>query len=81
MDVNGGPSSVDELLERAIAAINRGDRHTATSMAEQVLTTDRGNAYAEDLLAAIGEPVPAVGDRGEARHQIDTELGRCDEPR
>ena len=45
-------SSVDELLDRAIAAINRGDRAAATTLAKQVLAADRTNAEAEDLLAA-----------------------------
>lgn len=43
-----------ELLDRAVAAINRGDRDTATSLAEQVLTTDQSNPDAEDLLAIPG---------------------------
>lgn len=50
-----GRDRVDELLDRAVAAINRGDRDTAASLAEQVLTTDRGNSDAEDLLAVTGE--------------------------
>jgi class 3 adenylate cyclase/tetratricopeptide (TPR) repeat protein len=40
------------LLERAVRAINAGDRATATSLAGQVLSVDRGNPEAEDLLAA-----------------------------
>jgi class 3 adenylate cyclase len=51
-------TSIDELLDRAVEAINRGDRATATVLAEQVLAVDRGNADAEDLLAApsrVGE--------------------------
>ena len=47
-------ASVDELLDRAVAAINRGDRVTATALAGQVLAVDRENADAEDLLAAPG---------------------------
>ena len=35
-------SSIDELLDRAVAAINRGDRMTANSLAQQVLTADKG---------------------------------------
>jgi alkyl sulfatase BDS1-like metallo-beta-lactamase superfamily hydrolase len=50
-------SSVDELLDRAVAAINRGDRVTANSLAQQVLTADKGNVDAEDLLATSDEPV------------------------
>ena len=56
----GGAASIDELLDRAVAAINRGDRVAATALAEQVLAVDGGNADAEDLLAA-----PA--DAGEIR--------------
>ena len=57
---HGRDASIDELLDRAVAAINRGDRENADALAEQVLTVDRGNADAEDLLAA-----PASG--GEIR--------------
>ena len=53
-------ASIDEALDRAVAAINRGDRATATALAGQVLTVDRGNVDAEDLLTA-----PASG--GEIR--------------
>ena len=45
-------TSIDELLDRAVSAINRGDRATATALAGQVLAVDEGNAEAEDLLAA-----------------------------
>ena len=48
-------SSIDELLDRAVAAINRGDRAAASALAGQVLEIDRGNVEAEDLLAAPGE--------------------------
>lgn len=51
---------IDELLDRAFEAIGRGERATANILAEQVLALDRGNADAEDLLAA---PV----DHGEIR--------------
>ena len=43
-------ASIDELLDRAVAAINRGDRVSASALAGQVLAVDPGNA--EDLLAA-----------------------------
>lgn len=46
-------ASIDELLDRAVAAINRGDRVSASALAGQVLAVDPGNA--EDLLAAPGE--------------------------
>ena len=45
-------ASIDELLDRAVRAINEGDRATAAALAEQVLDVDRGNPEAEDLLAA-----------------------------
>ncbi len=48
----GAGSSIDELLDRAVAAINRGDRVAANALAGQVLAVDHGNADAEDLLAA-----------------------------
>jgi class 3 adenylate cyclase/tetratricopeptide (TPR) repeat protein len=51
-----GGASVDELLDRAVAAINRGDRLTATALAGQVLAVDSANAEAEDLLAAPSDP-------------------------
>jgi len=51
-------SSIDDLLDQAVAAINRGDRVAATTLADHVLTVDHGNAEAEDLLTApsdVGE--------------------------
>jgi len=45
-------ASIDELLDRAVRAINEGDRATATTLAGQVLSVDRGNPEAEDLLTA-----------------------------
>jgi class 3 adenylate cyclase len=50
------PASIDELLDRAVAAINRGDRAAATALAGEVLATDSANAEAEDLLAAPSDP-------------------------
>ena len=47
--------SIDELLDRAVAAINRGDRAAASALAGQVLTVDVGNAEAQDLLASPGD--------------------------
>ncbi|MCV7281972.1 AAA family ATPase [Mycolicibacterium flavescens] len=44
--------AIDELLDRALQAVNQGDRETATALAGQVLAVDRGNQDAEDLLAA-----------------------------
>jgi class 3 adenylate cyclase/tetratricopeptide (TPR) repeat protein len=52
--------TIDELLDRAVQAINRGDRATADALAGQVLAVDRGNQDAEELLSA-----PA--DSGEIR--------------
>ena len=55
-------ASIDELLDRAVAAINRGDRVTATALAGQVLAADERNADAEDLLAAlVAVPVRSGG--------------------
>jgi class 3 adenylate cyclase/tetratricopeptide (TPR) repeat protein len=48
--------SIEELLDRAVAAINRGDRAAATALAGQVLAADSANAEAEDLLAAPSDP-------------------------
>ncbi|KAA0105154.1 adenylate/guanylate cyclase domain-containing protein [Mycolicibacterium sp. P1-5] len=42
---------IDELLERAVRAINDGDRATADELAGQVLAVDRTNPDAEELLA------------------------------
>ncbi|OBK70473.1 adenylate/guanylate cyclase domain-containing protein [Mycobacterium sp. 1274761.0] len=49
------PPAVDELLDRAVQAINSGDRATADALAEQVLAVDDTNADAEELLAAPQE--------------------------
>ncbi|MDT5146067.1 MAG: hypothetical protein QOC58_712, partial [Mycobacterium sp.] len=54
-------ASIDELVDRAVSAINRGDPATATALAGQVLAIDRGNADAEELLLA------APGADGEIR--------------
>jgi len=45
-------SSIDDLLDQAVAAINRGDRATANALADHVLAVDHRNADAEDLLTA-----------------------------
>jgi hypothetical protein len=52
---SGCAASIDELLDRAVAAINRGDRVTGTALAEQVLAADGVNAQAEDLLAYLAD--------------------------
>jgi len=54
-------ASIDELLDRAVRAINSGDRAVATALAGQVLAADHGNTEAEDLLAAV------PGEGGEIR--------------
>jgi class 3 adenylate cyclase/tetratricopeptide (TPR) repeat protein len=48
--------TIDELLDRAVQAINRGDRAAADALAGQVLAVDASNLDAEELLAA-----PAAG--------------------
>lgn len=52
MSPGDGGVSIDDLLERAVQAINAGDLATATSLAGQVLSVDSGNPEAEDLLSA-----------------------------
>jgi class 3 adenylate cyclase/tetratricopeptide (TPR) repeat protein len=47
--------SIDDLLDRAVRAINLGDRKTADALAGQVLAVDGGNPDAEELLAAPGD--------------------------
>lgn len=56
----GEQPTIDELLDRAVGAINRGDRITADALAGRVLAVDGANRDAEDLLAS-----PA--DSGEIR--------------
>ena len=51
-----GAAPIDDLLDQAVAAINRGDRVAGTALAEQVLAADGVNAEAEDLLAAPADP-------------------------
>lgn len=55
MSVPAAQPSIDELLERAVEAINHGDRTTADALAGQVLAVDRSNSDAEELLAAPTE--------------------------
>lgn len=45
-------SPIDQLLDRAVQAVNRGDRATADALAGQVLAVDGTNLDAEELLAA-----------------------------
>lgn len=49
-------SAVDELLDRAIVALNSGDVARAHQLADQVLQAESGNAEAGDLLAAQVRP-------------------------
>jgi class 3 adenylate cyclase/tetratricopeptide (TPR) repeat protein len=44
-------ASIDDLLDRAATAVNRGDRQAAATLASRVLAVDEHNAEAEDLLA------------------------------
>ena len=44
--------AIDELLDRAVAAINHGDRQSAATLAAQVLSVDHDNVDANDLLGA-----------------------------
>ena len=60
MSDTGAQPTIDELLDRAVQAINRGDRETADALAGQVLAVDGGNADAEELLST-------PGDHGEIR--------------
>ncbi|AWT57413.1 ATP-binding protein [Mycolicibacterium smegmatis] len=50
---------IDDLLDRAVRAVNDGDRATAATLAGQVLAVDHDNPDAEDLLSA--------SDHGEIR--------------
>jgi class 3 adenylate cyclase len=45
-------AAIDELLDRAVAAINQGDRQSAATLAAQVLSVDHDNVDANDLLGA-----------------------------
>ena len=58
-------ASIDDLLDRAVAAINRGDRVAATALAGQVLAVDGSNTEAGDLLA--DDLFEVSGDAGEIR--------------
>lgn len=51
-DPGGDRSSIDELLDSAVRAINCGDRATAEALAGRVLAVDETNIDAEELLAA-----------------------------
>ncbi|MHA0289443.1 serine/threonine-protein kinase [Mycobacterium sp. C3-094] len=60
LDLTRTGDSIDDLLDRAVAAVNSGDRVKASALADQVLAVDHRNAEAEDLLRA-------PTDRGEIR--------------
>ena len=51
-NVDDRRASIDDLLERAVSAINSGDRTSAAFLAGEVLAMDGANLDAEDLLAA-----------------------------
>lgn len=55
MSAKEAHTSIDDLLDRAVHAINRGDRQMADALAGQVLAVDGGNPDAEELLAAPGD--------------------------
>jgi class 3 adenylate cyclase/tetratricopeptide (TPR) repeat protein len=59
--VNSDNARIGELLDEAIAAVNKGDLKTAHDLAELVLREDASNRDAEDLLAA------EASSRGELR--------------
>ena len=44
-------ATIDDLLDRAVRAVNDGDRETASALAEQVLSVDSDNTDAGYLLA------------------------------
>ncbi len=67
-------ASVDELLDRAVAAINRGDRVAATSLAGQVLAADAGNTDLVDSTALSGRVEPETDRMLAGRHR-DQVLG------
>jgi class 3 adenylate cyclase len=48
-------ASIDDLLDRAVHAVNDGDRETAEALAEQVLAVDGDNTEAEQLLAPTSD--------------------------
>jgi len=48
-------ASIDDLLDRAVYALNSGDREAATVLAGEVLAIDDTNTDAEDLLASPDE--------------------------
>jgi class 3 adenylate cyclase len=47
-----GQPKIDELLDRAVRAINSGDRTAADELAGRVLAVDQANVEAEELLSA-----------------------------
>jgi class 3 adenylate cyclase len=48
-------ASIDDLLDRAVYALNSGDREAATALVGEVLAIDGTNTDAEDLLGAPDE--------------------------
>ena len=48
--------SIDELLDAAVAAVNRGELDTAHQLARRVLAADASHPEAGDLLATTATP-------------------------
>jgi Tfp pilus assembly protein PilF len=53
-DATDRAAAIDELLDRSVAALNRGDVTTAHDLAEQVLAADTSNRDAAALLEVGG---------------------------
>ena len=50
-----GSEEIDALLDRAMLALDSGDRNTALALAGQVLAVDQNNSKVDELLAAFDE--------------------------
>ncbi|MED5810922.1 hypothetical protein VST63_01000 [Mycolicibacterium sp. 050232] len=91
MSLDDNQTSIDELLDRAVHACNRGDRAAANSLAAQVLAVDHGNTDAEDLLPDELQPLShfhdviiarlliAAGQLHTARERLDMSLQHAKE--
>ena len=55
-----GPTSIDDLLERAIAALNRGDVAGAHALADEVLASDAENLDATHLRETSAPPAGEI---------------------
>jgi class 3 adenylate cyclase len=58
-DATDRSAAIDELLDRSVAALNRGDVTTAHDLAERVLAADTSNRDAATLLGVEG---PSAGE-------------------